>query len=63
MSKERYIKVKVRKFNMSEHFSIGEYVEWDNIVYKFLGYEKVGWFKVKYILRTVIHPLAYAFHD
>lgn len=36
---EKYIKVKVRKFNISEKFSIGEYVEWDGEVYKFLGYE------------------------
>ena len=39
MSEERYVKIKVRKFNLSEKFSIGEYVEWNNIVYKFLGYE------------------------
>lgn len=36
---DKFIKVKVRKFNMSESFQNGEYVEFDGVVYKFLGYE------------------------
>lgn len=35
---ERYIKIRVKKFG-SEEIQVGDYVEWEDVVYKFLGYE------------------------
>lgn len=35
---ERYIKVKVKRFGF-EDFEINDYIEYDNTIYKFIGYE------------------------
>lgn len=38
MAEERLIKVQVKKFGFEE-ISVGDYIEYEDVVYKFLGYE------------------------
>jgi len=36
---EEYIKVKVRQFNLSDDFKVGDLVSWEGIAYKFKGWD------------------------
>lgn len=35
---DKYVKIKVKDFNLSK-LKVGDYFEYNNVIYKFLGYE------------------------